>query len=134
MPREGYTAITVSHEVEKILRERYEKSKQYLLEKHNITTFSGYLLMLSQKEYTDNQPIVNIELPRFEHFNMNATGVRITDRETRRIADIDLKPTGIYCDLCEKNKCAHIDFALTVPAIKEVIRERKKEGWNLPNI
>ena len=48
MPREGFVSITVSQEVEKKLRERYEKSKQYLLDKYSITNFSGFLLRLSQ--------------------------------------------------------------------------------------
>ena len=73
-------------------------------------------------------------LPRFEHFNRGLNGVRITDRKLRRIADIYFKPEGIWCDLDQKANCEHITFALTVPEIQEVIRQRRKEGWKLPDI
>lgn len=72
--------------------------------------------------------------PRFEHFNINDTGVRITDRQIGMIAEIYFKPQGIFCDIDKSNTCEHIDFALTVPAIQEIIRKRKKEGWKLPEI
>jgi Arc/MetJ-type ribon-helix-helix transcriptional regulator len=72
------------------------------------------------------------EETRFEHFNINSTGVRITDRQQGMIAEIYFKPEGIFCDLDKSNNCEHIDFALTVPAIQEVIKKRIKEGWKLP--
>jgi Arc/MetJ-type ribon-helix-helix transcriptional regulator len=74
------------------------------------------------------------EQTRFEHFNMGANGVRISDRKLRRIADINFKPTGIYCELDESDHCEHITFALNVPEIKEIIRKRRKEGWKLPEV
>ncbi len=72
--------------------------------------------------------------PRFEHFNINDSGARITDRKLGMIAEIYFKPEGIFCDLDKSNICEHIDFALTVPAIQDVIRRKKKEGWKLPDI
>jgi hypothetical protein len=58
MPKEGFTAITVSDEIEALLRERYEKNKRLLLEKYSITNFSGFLLFLTQRaEELINQDI-----------------------------------------------------------------------------
>ncbi len=79
-------------------------------------------------------PEPTIELPRFDHFNMGIHGVRITDRQLHRIADISFKPEGIYCELDESENCQHIEFALTVPEIKEIIRNKRKDGWKLPDI
>ena len=73
-------------------------------------------------------------LPRYDHFNMGVHGVRITDRQLHRIADIRFRPEGIYCELDESENCGHIEFALTVPEIKEIIRNKRKEGWKLPDI
>jgi len=73
-------------------------------------------------------------IPRFEHFNKGSDGVRITDRELHRIADIYFKPDGIFCDLDKTNNCVHIDFALTVPEIRDIIRKHNKEGWRLPDV
>ena len=61
-------------------------------------------------------------------------GARITDRKIGMIAEIYFKPEGIFCDLDKNNNCEHIDFALTVPAIQEIIKKRLKEGWKLPDI
>jgi hypothetical protein len=72
--------------------------------------------------------------PRFEHFNIGPDGARITDRQKGIIADIYFKPSGIFCDVDKSNTCEHIDFALTVPKIKEIIKQRKKDGWNLQSI
>jgi hypothetical protein len=58
---------------------------------------------------------------------MGVHGVRITDRQLHRIADIRFKPEGIYCELNQSENCGHIEFALTVPEIKEKIRNKKKK-------
>ena len=71
---------------------------------------------------------------RFEHFNINSEGVRVTDRERHIIADIYFKPSGIFCDVDKSSDCEHIDFALTVPKIRDVVIARKKEGWKLPDL
>jgi hypothetical protein len=74
------------------------------------------------------------EPPRFEHFNMGENGVRISDRKLHLIADIYFKPQGIFCDLDKTDSCEHIDFALTVPEIQDIIKKHRKEGWKLPEI
>jgi hypothetical protein len=33
----------------------------------------------------------------------------------------------------QSEKCEPIEFALTVPEIKEIIRNKRKEGWKLPD-
>ena len=74
------------------------------------------------------------ELPRLEHFNIGENGVRITDRKVRLIADIYFKPQGIFCDLDKTDDCEHIDFALGIPKVQEIIRKHRKEGWKLPEV
>ena len=61
-------------------------------------------------------------------------GARITDRKIGMIADLYFKLDVIFCDLDKSNTCEHIDFALTVPAIQNIIRKRAKEGWKLSDI
>lgn len=72
------------------------------------------------------------EIPVLEHFNLNEDGVRILDRSMNKIVDIFFKPNGIRCDYCEASDCRHIQFALTVPAIKDVVKRKRGEGWRLP--
>jgi len=75
-----------------------------------------------------------LEEKRFEIFNHDANGVKVTDRKLRRIAQIYFKPEGIWCDLDGNAKCEHIDFVLRQPDIQENIRKKKNEGWKLPDV
>jgi hypothetical protein len=76
-------------------------------------------------------------LPVLEHFNLNESGVRILDRSlatkstSGKIIDVNFRPEGIWCTYCQADNCRHIDFALNVPAIEEVVEKKRKEGWRL---
>jgi len=78
------------------------------------------------------------ELPQLEHFNISENGVRILDRSLAngysrgRIIDVYFKPEGAWCEHCQTNNCKHIQFALTIPKIREIIWKKRAEGWNLP--
>lgn len=73
-------------------------------------------------------------LPPFEHFNLNEHGVRIVDRNLNRIVDISIKPKGIWCQYCEATDCRHIEFALSTTEIQSVIRKKRQDGWDLPEV
>jgi len=80
------------------------------------------------------------ETPPLEHFNLNENGVRILDRTLTngtsrgRIIDVYFKPKGVRCEYCQTSNCRHIQFALTVPAIRKVLLKKEREGWKLPQI
>lgn len=74
-------------------------------------------------------------LPRFEHFNLDENGVKILDRtdpQRKFYVQIYFKPTGMYCEYCNTDKCPHIKFALEQPDIQQIIRKKRQEGWKLP--
>jgi hypothetical protein len=71
---------------------------------------------------------------RLELINHDENGMKVFDLQLRRLADIYIKPKGVWCSLCEKNACEHIDFALENSDIKGVIRKRRREGWKLPEV
>jgi hypothetical protein len=78
-------------------------------------------------------------LPILEHFNLSESGVRVLDRAlanrstSGKIVDIYFRPAGIWCDYCGSDSCRHIDFALSVPSIQEIVVKKRREGWNLPS-
>jgi len=80
--------------------------------------------------YEEKEPI----LPRFEQINCDIDGVKILDRQLRHVADVHFKPEGIFCKLCEKDACEHIDFALSQSDVQELVRKKHREGWKLPDI
>ena len=69
-------------------------------------------------------------LPPLKHFNLNEDGVLILDRTLDpprgRIIQVFFKPDGPECELCETKRCRHIEFALTIPEVQEILREK---GW-----
>lgn len=73
-------------------------------------------------------------MPRFELINHDENGLKIWDRQLHRVADIYIKPKGIWCTFCEKGKCNHVDFALKQLDVQEFITKKRKEGWELPDV
>jgi len=102
-----------------------------LIGKHGFTSRAEIIKDALRELLTHHK---NSDLPRFEHFNIDPDGARITDRKLHMIADIYFKPEGIFCDLDKTEKCEHIDFALTVPKIQDIIKQKTKEGWKLPDV
>jgi len=64
--------------------------------------------------------------PKLEHWNLNENGVSITDRQLNRIIQVWFKPDRIWCEYDESSDCKHVDFALDLPEVQEILR---KKGW-----
>jgi Arc/MetJ-type ribon-helix-helix transcriptional regulator len=78
-----------------------------------------------------------VELPVLEHFNLNEQGVMILDRSIDppkgKLVEVYFKPMPddtlkIFCEYDETDKCRHVDFALDLPEVQEIIR---KKGWKI---
>ncbi len=69
------------------------------------------------------------ELPRFEQVNTDENGVKVLDRQLKRVADVQIKPSGAKCILDDSSSCEHVRFALSLPEVQDLIR---KKGWKLP--
>jgi len=68
------------------------------------------------------------------HLNLNAQGVLVWDPDLHQAIQIIFTPKGINCQHDGKDNCKHVQFALSKPDIQNVIRERRKEGWKLPDV
>jgi len=70
------------------------------------------------------------EPPQLEHFNICETGVRILDRTLAngysrgRIIDVYFKPNMIYCEYCRSDNCRHVEFALNIPKVRQILLEK----------
>ena len=76
-------------------------------------------------------------MPMFQHFNLDELderGVKVLDYRLNRIVDVIVRPEGIMCAYCESSDCVHVKHLLTVPSIQDVIRKRRKDGWDLPEV
>jgi hypothetical protein len=72
--------------------------------------------------------------PALEHFNITENGVRILDRtlgtKTSRgcIIDVYFKQDKAWCKYCESSSCQHVQFALSLPEVQEILRTK---GWKI---
>lgn len=111
----------------------------------------GHHWLTSSKRYYTNCPncMVKVRNPQgilkgimkasefamMEHFNLDENGIRIVDRALKtdrspngRIIDIFFKERKAWCDYDKSAKCKHIEFALSLPIVQEILR---KKGWKL---
>lgn len=130
MPKEekDYRGVSLKRELVDEVERFVKENPSY----KGIADFVHEAVRVRMEEIRKSQ--IEKPLPRFEHFNKGTNGVKISDRSLHRIADINFKPEGIFCELCQSSNCEHINFALTVPAIQAIIRRKRKEGWKLPEI
>ena len=66
--------------------------------------------------------------PTLQHYNLNEEGCLILDRafQPPRIIQVFFKPDGTAeCELCESQHCRHIQFALSIPAVTDILSKRR---------
>jgi hypothetical protein len=127
LPRPEYKSITVTTKVYDILYEEWEKEKDTLAAKHGVRSFSGYIC------YRLNQIIEETPTDQFKMLNHDGDGVKIQDKKLARVADVNITPKGIYCPLCDASNCEHIRYAIAQPDIQDLIKQKRREGWHLPD-
>jgi len=64
------------------------------------------------------------------HYNLNEEGVLVLDRTLQpdRIVRVYFRPEGPWCEHCESMSCRHVEFALDIPKVQEILREK---GWKM---
>lgn len=59
---------------------------------------------------------------RFQHLNVKDNHITIIDNKLRRIIDIYIKPSKeLWCDYDQSNKCEHVQFVMTIDAVKKAL-------------
>lgn len=116
----------MSDKAEPRLRLEGEKARQYtaIKEYYGVTTDTELMRILITKEYDRLKP--ELEKNRFEHINVRDQGALIIDHMRDDYALILFKDGSAYCDKDKTDTCVHIDYALTVSKIKEILKEK---GW-----
>ena len=64
--------------------------------------------------------------PKLEYYNVNDRGVMVLDRDLNQIIMVYFNPDKILCDYCGVSACKHAEFALSIPRVQEILREK---GW-----
>ncbi|MCW4047335.1 MAG: ribbon-helix-helix domain-containing protein [Candidatus Bathyarchaeota archaeon] len=134
MPMDKYRGISLQRELVDIIEE-YIKAHPEM----GYKSLADFVTDAVREKCSELRIIAaTSELPQLEHFNISENGVRILDRSLKngtsrgRIIDVYFKPKGIWCENCQADNCRHIQFALTVPKIREITEKKRVEGWKLP--
>lgn len=122
----GFRGISLKTELVNEIEE-FIKGKSY-------KSVSDFVHEATRWRMEEIKKINALPFPILKHFNLDLDGVKIHDSLIHEYVNVAFKPQGMLCDHCETNDCYHIKFALTVPAIQEVIRKHVKDGWNLPEV
>lgn len=91
------------------------------------------------REYIERNPLSKTSErsnERLDRVNTDSSGIKIFDRKLtgNRLVHVSFTPNGVICDYHNSSTCEHVEYALEQPDVKEIIRERRKEGWKLPDI
>lgn len=128
MPRNDYTGISLKAElaqsVEAFLKEHPTLSYR------SLTQFVEAATQLRLEQLKQQYP----ELPRFEQVNTDENGTKILDRKIHEVVQVYIQPQGIKCGFDLTDDCEHIRFALQQPDIMGIVRKKRREGWNLPDV
>lgn len=119
--------------MEKTIRLRLDlagaEAEQFLMVKHylGVKNDTEVVRSLMRQFYLEHKDHLQ---PLLEHFNLNEEGVMILDHTLDspkgRIIQVLFKPEQVECELCESQQCRHIKYALSLPRVIGILREK---GW-----
>lgn len=66
--------------------------------------------------------------PPLEYFNTYEDHITLRDHHIGKYIDIFIRDNQLWCENCESSKCQHIQFALSLPKVSEIL---KQHGWTL---
>jgi len=116
-----------SHVTVKIPKELVEEMDK-LLGRHGFRS-RGEIAKEAIRRFMENYKDI-LEAPVLADLNLNEHGVQIAEIQGNKIvgvAQIYFKPPNkVFCEKDESSDCRHVEFALELPEVQEILR---KKGW-----
>lgn len=106
------------------LRANGETSKRFLLIKEHMGLKNDTEVLRSLINWYWKQHEEELR-PRLEHFNFNEQGMLVLDRNLNSIIQLYFKTDKIWCEHCKSTGCQHVEFALSLPEVQEMLRSTK---------
>ena len=127
MPEGKYRSISLSKELVETIEDFIEENPQASYK--SIADFVGDAVRIRFEQlgvYPGKISLLDI--------NANEMGPLLYDRNLKKTVQISITRNGLECVECKAGSCRHIKFALANLKTQKLIRERKKEGWKLPDV
>ncbi|MDG7022557.1 MAG: hypothetical protein JRN07_04065 [Nitrososphaerota archaeon] len=132
MPGKRQRVLTIREKVYNDVKDRWEKKKQELTARYNVTTLTGYAQVLIERALRAEESEARFEIVnRFENHTM------VRDYFLVRDADVVIRSGGsgrfatVYCELDRTGKCPHVGVVLSDP---EVVERAKDYGLVLRRV
>ena len=107
--------------------EKFEAIRRYL----GVNASSEVVRNLITRVFKDLSEKGEIKAEHYSHANVRDDSALIVNNwATGDIAMILFRDGGVWCDKDNSDSCTHIEYALTVPAIRDKLREK---GWKNAN-
>ena len=127
-PKRQYIAVNLPREYEPFLNELLEKQEilKRLEINHSSQSHSGLGKWIIEQYLIENTRF------RFKHINTREKRITIYDKKLKRYIDLYPKePNQLLCDFCGNTECEHVNYAWTIPEVRETLA---KKGWEIPDL
>jgi hypothetical protein len=127
MPEGKYRGISLSKELVQTIEEFIEENPQ-----ENYKSIADFVAEAVRMRF-EQLGIYPGEISLLE-INANEIGPLLYDKNLKKTVQVRISISGLECTECKTSSCRHVKFALTNPKTQRLIRERKREGWKLPEV
>jgi hypothetical protein len=107
--------------------DQFRRIKAYL----NLESDTEVIRTIIQHYYKAHEKELSGPPKTMWHLNLDSNGVLIWDPDLQKAVHINFTPKGIVCQQDQTDDCRHVVFASAQEVIREVIKERQKEGWKI---
>jgi len=127
MPEGKYRGVSLSKEMIEAIEKFIEQNPEAGY--HSIADFIADAIRGHFKElgyYPESLSLVKI--------NANEMGPLLMDKDLGKTVQIYIKPGMIECGECRKSDCVHVKYALERPQVRQLLKQKQKQGWKLPDV
>ena len=120
MPKAGFRSITIKEELYDNVYALYQERKVNL-RFAGINSFTGFCVNYMES-IINSDKIFSKYMPKFEKISIETDRIILKDNQKNRIAEITVKNSGLFCELCKKDSCSHIGYCYSLHEFYEVVK------------
>ena len=120
MPKAGFRSITVKEELYDKVFALYQEKKENL-RFAGINSFTGFCVNYMESIISSDNIFARYK-PKIEKISIDTDRIILKDNNKNRIAEISVKKSGLFCELCKRDSCLHIGFCYSLHEFYEVVK------------
>ena len=115
MPYKGHKTITVKESLFKELERVWKEKGQNKYRSFSswVSELLGYVL--------ERDGIIRLCAPYLQSVGADDNILYIKDHKLKKIAEISIKHSNLYCNICRSEYCIHTAFSIAIPEVARII-------------